>query len=360
MSKRKHHYVPRFYLEVFRSAPRRIHIYNLPRHQAIPNASLRDQCYKHRFYGTTDDLEENLAIIECHVAPVLKAIREQRVLPSPESEEYQLLFAFVALQLLRTTAAAARINTSVDKMTKQVFSRDPRLEGIDIESVRFGYDYPVLLSLSHLPAMLYSISDLKAHLILASENSFITSDNPVCKYNQYCEAAREVGVTGALSRGLLLFLPLSPGVHLLLYDGSVYKVGDLRSNITSASDEDVELLNMMQVISASENVYFSDWQQAKGLEQLARKAARYRDSDSVRVLEYGAEKDENYSLLHLFERTPNLGLNLSFLSIRRNARRVPLYERVRNYRKPFPMPDRPGPPYLRGRTVRFSRPKGSR
>ncbi len=41
MSKRKHHYVPRLYLQAFRSAPKQLHIYNLARGLAVSNASLK-------------------------------------------------------------------------------------------------------------------------------------------------------------------------------------------------------------------------------------------------------------------------------------------------------------------------------
>ncbi len=330
-----------------------------PPYRAPRKVSLKDQCYQHRFYGPTDQLEDNLATLESHIAPVLQAIQSDKTLPPSGENHYEMLLIFVALQLLRTTAAAARVNASVDKMTKQVFSRDTRLEGIDMDSVHFGYDHPVLMSLSTLEFMVSAIADLKAHLVLADNGTFITSDNPVFRYDQYCEGAHNVGTTGGLNRGLQLFLPLSPSALLLLYDGSVYKVGDRTTNLVSTSIQDIERLNMMQLISAVENVYFSDWKERESIQYLAPRAERHRNPDPTRVLEYMSEDNENHSLLHLFEHIPNLKLNLSFLTIRRNARRLPLYKRLREYRKPLPIPDPPVPPHLRGRMVRYSRPRGS-
>ena len=72
---------------------------------------------------------------------------------------------------------------------------------------------------------------------------------------------------------------------------------------------------MMQLISVVENVYFSDWKERESIQQLARRAERHRNPDSTRVLEYMSEDTENHSLLHLFEHTPNLKLNLSFLTM---------------------------------------------
>ena len=107
---------------------------------------------------------------------------------------------------------------------KQVHSGDPRIANVDLEAMRFGYTDPVLASLQSLPAMLDAISDLHGHLLVSTTNDFITSDNPAFKYNQYCEEVQHMGITGALCSGLQIFLPLTPQLHLLLYDPATYKV----------------------------------------------------------------------------------------------------------------------------------------
>ena len=118
MSKRRHHFVPRLYLKAFGSSEKQIHIFNLARELAIQNASLRDQCYKHKFYGETDDLEDFLAEIETRVAPILKSIQKDQSLPKRGSEDHAYLFVFIAMQILRTQATASRVNMSADKLTK--------------------------------------------------------------------------------------------------------------------------------------------------------------------------------------------------------------------------------------------------
>ena len=69
-----------------------------------------------------------------------------------------------------------------------------------------------------------AISDLKVHLVWSPHQVFLTSDNPIFKYNQYCEGVRFSGVTGGGSRGLQIFVPLSPYLHLILYDDRTYRV----------------------------------------------------------------------------------------------------------------------------------------
>ena len=202
MGRKKHHFVPKLYLEAFQCASRRIHLYNLNRSLGVRNASLKDQCYRRKFYGPTDQVEQHLSTLEGHVAPLLRSIVTQTALPAEGAEEFQVLLAFVALQLLRTTVAANRINSMVDKTTKQAYSHE-----VDIEAVQVGYEDPVLASLGNVSPMLDAISDLRGHLAISGREAFITSDNPAFKYNQYCEGVDYRGVTGALSRGLQIFIP---------------------------------------------------------------------------------------------------------------------------------------------------------
>jgi len=362
MSKNKHHFVSKFYLNAFKSAEKQIHLFNLKRLLAIKNASIRDQCYRHKFYGYTDETENYLSILENHIAPLLKSIIQGDILPIEGTEAYYALIAFVSLQLLRTPLAAERINTSIDKMTKQAYSRDPRFSDLDKESFHFGYKDPVLASLKNLPLLLYSISDLKAQLVVSTARFFLTSDNPAFKYNQYCEDISYAGITGGLCRGLQIFIPLAPNIYLVLYDSTVYKVErpDRISRVSNASLSDIETLNEIQLISANQNVYFSDYQQLQEILRLIPLVKRQRASLSTVVKEYGQDDNPNSSLLHTYHSTPCLKLNLSFLKIKRRARRIKPKDRVNDYRKAMPTHPLPEPPDLKGRTVTFSRFLGQR
>jgi hypothetical protein len=147
------------------------------------------------------------------MAPVLQTISTNNALPPIASEEHEILLGFVALQLLRTTIGAKRINSGTDKTIKQTYRSDPRFATVDMQAVEFGYEHAVLASICNLPEMLEGISDLQAHLLVSTEKVFITSDNPAFKYNQYCQQIQDTGVTSALSRGLQIFLPLAPHLH---------------------------------------------------------------------------------------------------------------------------------------------------
>jgi hypothetical protein len=64
MSKRNHHYVPTFYLRKFASKPDRINICNLRTTEFYQDGSLRDQCYRRKLHGDSDELENALQDLE--------------------------------------------------------------------------------------------------------------------------------------------------------------------------------------------------------------------------------------------------------------------------------------------------------
>lgn len=347
-AKRKQHFVPRFYLKAFQSNPRRIHLYNFKRSLPVENVSLKNQCYKRDYYGPDGETEEFLASLERELAPVLYSIISTKSLPSYRSREQDYLLFFVALQLLRTVKSAERIRQLLGKMMKQLVPRGTRIEGANLDNLRTAFEDldPVQESLRLLLAMKAAISDLKAHLVLSPQRSFITSDNPIFRYNQFCEGIQSMGVIGGKQRGLQLFAPLSPHLHLILYDGTTYRVrrgSDRRSRKSKATSSDIDNLNMLQLISANENFYFSCWEQHQDICRLAATVKRFRNRDSIVVQEFVQDDDPKVSLLHQYERIVDLSLSLTFLDLKRHARQLPLSERPQRIRNQVPERPMVGP-----------------
>ena len=346
MEKDQQHFVPQMYLRAFASAPRRINVFNLTGNKPIRDASIKHQCSSRRFYGDDVRVENAIAQLEAGAAPVLRSICETtRVPSSDDTVERLLLITFVALQSLRTNVAAENTNDMIDRMIHQAYKDDPR--ATDFDEYFVGYEKPARAAIQPLELMIQGIDDLKAHLICCNEQQrFITSDNPVFRYNQYCEGIKGMATHGAVCRGLQIFLPLSPSVLLLLYDGWVYKVGRRGGQFSSSlPDTDIAALNKLQVVNAETNLYFSNWDDRDGLQELIRQGRRLHISQPVEVVEYPEIGDPSgSSLLHTYERVPKMNLKLSFMSLRRAARRIPLFERAKMYRKDVPMPDIPKPP----------------
>ena len=359
MAKRRNHYVPRFYLKAFEAAPGRLHLLNLKRSLEVKNAKLRHQCYRRKLYGPSDDIEDKLSHLEGWIAPCIQTIRDKEILPSPQSDGHQAILAFVALQLLRTPARGAKLNQLLDKAMKQVYSKDPRLVKEEIERLEFGFKNPVLWGLRNATFIIECIRDLSARLVVSPDNMFLTSDNPAFKYNQYCEEIQYQGTTGAKQRGLQIFVPVSPRLLLILYDREVYDLRffDRFSRKSKAAQSDVDSLNKMQLISADENVYFSNWEQLEYIRGIFSEAENLRSEDPAVVLEVGGDNDPNESLIHMYEETANLSLKLTFLHLRKEARQVPIEDRPRFQRNE---PIRPNHRGSKGRTKTYSRFLGRR
>lgn len=362
MAKNKHHFVSRFYLRAFQSAEDRINILGVGTPLEVKDGSLRDQCYERKFYGKSDEVEDALAELETRAGAVLKSVHIEERLPLRDSEEYATLLAFVTFQMLRTKSVADEVNSIVDKTTKQVHHDNPEVSRDELESSTFGYDHSVLLALASAPYMLAAIADLEAVLVVSGNGTFITSDHPAFRYNQYCEGVDYQGTCGAASKGFQVFFPLSPRLCLVLYDKAVYSVPrvDRSKRRTIASQADTEMLNAMQMVSAQENVYFSNWEHVQALQQLLDRVRGLRIPDSTVVQEYGHDSDPNRSLLVTFVRSPNLSVALSFLRVRWKAQRVGLHDRAQAVRREAALPPVPEVPEQYRGPATFSTFKGRR
>jgi hypothetical protein len=338
MSKRRQHYVPRFYLRGFQSSPRRIHLYHLASRSSVKNASLRDQCYIHRFYGPSDEIEDHLAELEGAAAPVIRNICDSGEPPILGTKQHAFLLAFVGLQALRTPVARHNIKDSMVKMDNHLFGDSDPLPGSGLSRFSPVLDHEALsLQFKVLPQFVEALADLHLHVLHTElRQRLITSDNPVFKYNSYCRGIRYWGNLGGYCRGLQIFLPLSPRILLLLYDGAVYKVENRRgssSRSSSARRADVERLNALQVINAESCLYFSEWAHAEVVRRLVSHHSPHRQSDVMRVDEAPLVGSENSSVVHLWERQPELAFSLPLSSLRLKAQKVRLEERVNAYRR---------------------------
>ncbi len=329
----------------------------------IRSVSVRDQCHKPNFYGADNRNEDMLGFFENHMARVISSINESKGIPRDGDASRNLLLLFVALQSMRTAKAADQVEQIMAKISDRVYSGDRRsrqdFDRSDVGRMLGGSENAPESLLNLVPDLLESILDLNAHLVISRNNEFLASDNPAFKYNQYCEGLSAMGTTGAIKKGFQVFLPISPSTHLVLYDGSTYRVKsrDKASCVSTAQQSDIETLNMLQMVSAGMNVYFSNWSQAAGIDKLYRSVKSIRDANSVVVSEFGRDGVENESLIHTYEQMPNLSLELGFLHLRRRALRIPLRDRHRLIRMAHggKFTRRRGPHSQPNEVVRYSR-----
>ena len=314
----QHHYVPRFYLSRFSSKPRRINLYNLQRDLAKEDVSLKHQCKRRNFY-TDADIERSLSVLEAKAADYIKRLTENTAIHPPEA-----LLEFVAVQYLRTPAIAQRMDAASRKLFSFMTSDMSVEEQVKVLSDLIEPDQMPILNLTMMAEVVEHIKDLKLVVVSHSKDVFITSDNPVYFYNQYCEQVQGRGKSGAGQCGLQIFMPLSPRDYMILYDSKVYD----HVKKQSISGSDIDALNNIQVISAEANLYFSDWDRLGEIKKAVAGTSHFRVTDSTVIQQFVSDDDENDTLIHGYTEIPNLELDLSFLRIKKRALRVPVYKRL--------------------------------
>jgi len=335
---KKHHFVPKFYLRNFSEDEKSIGIYNIASRRTIPQGNLDNQCYRNYFYGKTPEVEHALGGMEGSAAQVIKNCIATEAVPKPLSAEHVTLSHFVVLQAARTGFEAEAMAEATDKFFKAVY----RDQFGDLDDYEIGFDNPVLMSLNVASQMVPAIYDLKIKLLRNETGvTFITSDNPIVRHNQYFEGNEHAGHTGLGQAGLQIFLPLSPRYLCVLYDAQTYKVGDKNSRIISiTSIDDVAALNALQWLNAHENIYFSKGQEAFVEEQAPRIVGRRRRETST-VSEHniagrkpGPVTGSTETLLHEFRLGLNIRLRTGCIKLRRHPKHP------RHDLRPAPVRDR--------------------
>ncbi len=385
MAKKNHHYVPQFYLRFFSSdrnlveRPKRIHLFNIKGNLIKENVSIKDQCYKRKFYGDTEEVENILSEAESAYSWLLTQIIKYEKLPPHNTPEYQLLLDFVIVQHLRSKRHVnlqedawdglmkSFLRESIDHMNAEQWENvlgkgATPITKEELDNYKIGFENPAVFSLSFDSDTLhYAISDLGMHLVLTRGNScFITSDNPVVLYNQYFQGMKDMSFTGFVNTGLQIFLPLSPRCLLVLYDKNIYRIDNTSEATHGISPVDLRFVNLLQFVNADQNVFFNNLAQVPDLQKTYLFAKRFRKDERAKTLIFDAEKSRvnevGSMLLQSFVEDLDVRLNLQFLELKRSVKKVPLRERLlKRFRKEMPaeyMPKFADPPDVPKRFVR--------
>jgi hypothetical protein len=336
MAKKNHHYVPQFYLRLFGINDKFIHLYNLKNKLHISEADIKHQCYKRKFYGKNDIVENALAEIEQDCSITIKEIIATGKLPLKGNPKYNHLLELVATQWLRTESIAEEQIQTIESIASVVGNDFPEEF---LNRLRNPNENLVLIPLSMAGIIARAIDDLEFHLIFSgAHRGFVTSDNPVVRYNLYNQSISTIGMNGAVSKGILFFLPLSPHYLLLLYDPGVYKLHDTSRVTYYATDKDIDFINLLQFTFANENIYFNDCVSKTTVDILRKKSLQFRREKRIDTKIFDEVGDpERSSLIVTKNLTPNLHFDLSFLKIKSSARKIPYVMRINNsYRRRIP------------------------
>lgn len=319
----RQHVVSQFYLRHFSANGRQLHVYYLKRNKRIPGASLRDQCYRRDIYP--DATEAALRDFEGDVAGLFRNVIASKALP-PDGPSRSRLFLFLASQMVRTSAALREFETMTDVQLKRLVQQASGMTDDELTRTRPATSDSALILLSLAPKLAEHLSDLQLVLVEPeADREFITSDDPVIRYNTYTEQVRGASAArGVACIGLQVFVPLCPRLLLIGFDPAVYAASG--HGLLKATSADVDVLNRLQAVYAMQNLYYLT-PEKEDLLNLCRDARRHRAERRASLATYTEQGGDEGELLVYNSLTPNLGLRFSMLRVRKAADRVPLPDR---------------------------------
>jgi hypothetical protein len=78
-----------------------------------------------------------------------------------------------------------------------------------------------------------------------------------------------------LSKGLIYLFPLSPWHYIMLVDPATYDVKSNEADLIAITDEsDIDQINLLQAISADQNIYFAAPEQKNYIANLVKEALK--------------------------------------------------------------------------------------
>lgn len=258
------HYVPRLYLRNFANNKGLINILNLNGYKILKEKPYKSQCQEDLFYGKDLIMEHLLERIENNAKTQIKSIVETSTIDF-ENEPYLDLLYFIATQSIRTRIATdsilENVNAQIDAIIEKLAEIGTKNSNKYIGKLKAGNHNPrALITLASF-SVPYLLLDLLCTVI---ENEFsidfITSDNPVCLYNQYlnnlqnCTGIKEV----FSSKGLIMLYPITYKKLLLLFDPSVYEIESWEPVMKVDNAPDIMKINICQCVNANEVIFFSN------------------------------------------------------------------------------------------------------
>jgi hypothetical protein len=331
------HFVPQFYFRLFNERKRYIHLVTKTTSRIIHRASVRKQCARHKYYGSTE-FEDFLSTYDSAHGRALNILAENARGSDDfdvENDVFERILEFLMLQRSRVPRAANKIAEMNRQMTL-TFLREilltstsipQRLEMIEaINNNTIIYEQDPLESIMLCMQMALPNWPLFSDLNWAvarncTDMPFVFGDSPVVLYNQYLyEHHHNTGTVGYMCPGLMAILPIGTDLQLVLYDASVYSFSSTTRVVNILDRPVVSRLNALQVLSSIHNVYFGGDTNGEYVRDLidAHRVSFRDDFNVVRIMPPGSflvdGVPSEHEILHTFEQQLPISLDLPFLN----------------------------------------------
>lgn len=225
----KQHYIPKFYLKNFSHSSETIYCYDKIKEKSF-KANLSDIAHENFFYDVSElspaTVEKNMAKKEEMFAKVFAYLIQLKSMEHIRSDTREVIFLFLATQLLRTKEFRSDIKNTYEQMINLLAKES----GIKIPENLQVYITDDSAKRMHLDMLLdpnvvfYFAKTLGSKIWTVIENTtddpLWTSDHPITFFNNYAY----VGNMGILSPGVEIHFPLNDKLCLTSYDPAFARV----------------------------------------------------------------------------------------------------------------------------------------
>jgi hypothetical protein len=317
----RNHYVPQFYLRYFSNNGKSVGLYNLETHKYVPHASIAEQACVKDLYGKDPTLESWFCKKERTWAKIIKEIIQKETIPQ-DPKDYLELLNFILLADARTKKMADSQNELIDNLAKITIEmqRYHKVHNLTTEGMRITWDIPNYYPIITACEMVQILLDLQMILIINNSNkSFITTDNPVVKYNQMFVKRRYFRNAGYGHMGTQIFVPLSPRYCICVYDPIIYDV-DVNKNktIDIKSTSQITEINKLSLLNADKVIFFNNNEKESHIKSLVKNYKKKQDST------IGIFGDIDNRLMIQSFPTVQENIRLNFFSINKEFENMPL------------------------------------
>ena len=330
MTKNKNqHIVPQLYQRFFSNDGRSIDKYLIHQRKIVKQASIKNTASEDYYYDDKEFIESGKQTIEktLNIIEPGAAIAIQELIQNGEEilapKEFQFLYSFIGLQILRTKPYAKRTEEVSNNILKEL---NTQVQKLFPDLVITNDIKPHIASLKHAASMTLSLLDLRYKVLDISipDTFFLTSDNPVSQFNSFLYR-NNIYNQGPALVGALIFMPISPTKGVLLYDSQIYKVGTRKSTVVPIRQKtDIEALNLLTCLNAYDELLFNPQNQPYFcFSNLIERVSKLRGFERKK---YEPVKMSETESVFAYVPQKNIKTELSFIRILDKARNYNLRE----------------------------------
>ena len=280
------HFVPRCHLKPFtlNGEGLAINLFNLSRARAVQNAPVKKQCARGYLHGT-GMTEHALAVVEGEYSRFLIKLTGGE---APTERDYTDLRFFMFLQSMRTESAVMGARAAIDGLKREMPEDELDLKSADDEPQSFWMLHTLEVCVNSTDY----VDDLKVVIVRnATDRNFVTSDNPAFLTNRYQIQRLGRQSFGYMHAGAMIAMPLTPRMYALCYDGAVYTIPRGTGEYWVEADRlaDIHALNVVQYLSAAQNLYFRSWDERTVIAEEAKGVANERAKEKLRFYTFDRE-----------------------------------------------------------------------